>query len=164
MVATFHKGLFSFFILYDFGPGVLDVCSKLVLAVVRTLFDGLDAILQIVGSIAAGAFEKILQIAARTPRWLAAVAAGVIVAVLIWLVFDEKSRNKVYEAVNSLWKKAKPLVDKIVVWIVEGINTLLSYVMIIRPYAGITLTALVSLQKSIAALSEMVKSLEAQEF
>src|SRR5574341_993476 len=163
VVGTYYRGIYSFVVVHDFVPIAVDILSKIVLAIVNRLFQGLSLILEIGENIVAGAVENIMRLISKIPRWLAIVLIGVVASVAVWLAVDAKSRKKVSGTINYIWAKAKPLIENIVVWITDAIEVLVSYVKAMGPYAGVTLTVLVELYESIIEVAEAIKSLQVQE-
>jgi predicted nucleic acid-binding protein len=163
VVAVFHKGFFSFFIMNDITPLVLEGLSKLVMAIAKVLFGFLKQLFEIGVGVISGAFEKIGELISKIPKnaqkWITVGLFAAAAAVLLATIFYEGARKKVTGAIKSVWNNIKPVLEKIVNWLTNIINSLIHYAKLSGPYIGTSVEILAEIQSHIAEISEKIKNL-----
>lgn len=163
MVGVYHRGLFSFFIMSDIVPPVIELAGKLVVGVVKILFEFVVLIATFVKAIIKGAVNSLSNIASKLPDWAIGVLATVSIMMMILIAIDEKTRKKVISGLKSLWSKTKPIIDKITSWLSKCIEILLNYLEKASPYAGMSIVAISDLQKQIELLKKEIKNMKLED-
>ena len=157
VIGIYHKGLFSFFIMTDLVPLIMELAGKLVLGVMSILFEFLSIVVNLSKSLVSGSFNALSNIISRIPLW----ALGVIgVAVVGLLFFHTKTRKKVSSGLKSLWNKIKPIIEKIISWLLYALEKLLNYTEKASPYVGMSVIAINELHKNIIEFSNEIKNIK----
>lgn len=166
VVATFHRGVYSFFIFNDAIPLILKLMAELIAAIVKISFQFLMLVYNIGKGILTGAIDQIIDLFSRIPSsiqkglGIALLIAGVFGAVL--LIFNENLRKKFSTLIHSAWNKIKSFIEKILKWISGVVKTLVYYTKSTGPYAKISFVALADIYKNIMVISEEIKNLYAK--
>jgi len=163
MVGVYHRGLFSFFIMTDFVPPVLELAGKIVTGIVKILFEFIVLIATFAKAIIKGAVNTLSNIASKLPNWATGVLISITLIMTLIMAFDEKMRKKVILGLKSLWSKTKPTINKITSWLVKCINLLLDYLKKVGPYVGITASAIVDLEKYVESLKKEIKNIKLED-
>lgn len=163
MVGVYHRGIFSFFIMTDFVPPIIELAGKLISGIVKILFGFLGLIATFAKAIIQSAINGISNLASRLPDWaIGVLIAATLITILIVAVHDE-TRKKVISGLKSLWKTTKPIIDKITSWLVHCMELLLGYLEKAGPYIGISLIAITDLQKQIILLQNEIKKIKLED-
>lgn len=163
MVGVYHRGLFSFFIMSDVIPPVIELAGKLVIGVVKILFEFVVLIATFVKAIIKGAVNSLSNIASKLPNWATGVLVTVSIIITLLVAFNEKTRKKVILGLKSLWNKTKPTIDKITVWLAKCIELLLDYLKKASPYIGMSAVVISDLQKQIELLKKEIKNMKLED-
>ena len=163
IVGVYHRGLFSFVIISDLIPSVMELAGKLVVGVVKILFEFVVLIAIFVKAIIKGAVNSLSNIASKLPNWASGILITVLIIMMIIIAFDEKTRKKVILGLKSLWGKTKPTIDKITSWLSKCIELLLNYLKKASPYVGMSAIAISDLQKQIELLKKEIKNMKLED-
>jgi predicted nucleic acid-binding protein len=163
MVGVYHRGLFSFFIMSDLIPPVLEVAKDLIVGVVKILLEFVVLIATFDKAIIKGSVNVLSDIASKLPNWVSGVLITVSLIMMILIAIDEKTRKKVISGLKSLWSKTKPTIDKITSWLVKCIDLLLNYLKKVSPYIGMSASVISDLQKQIELLKKEIKNMKLED-
>lgn len=163
VVGVYHKGLFSFFIMTDLIPPVIELAGKLVLSITKILFEFLGIIGSIVKAIVSGSISAITNIFSRMPSWIAGILLAASVLAIIIIIFHDNTRKKVSSKLKPIWNKAKPAIEKIISWLVNCLDKLLIYAEKSSPYLTMSLLAIGELHKNITAFSNEIKNIKLED-
>lgn len=163
MVGVYHRGLFSFFIMSDVIPPVLEVAGKIIVEIVKILFEFILLIATFVKAIIKGVIDSLSNIASRLPDWATGVLITISAILMLVIALDEKKRDKVISAIKTLWGKTKPTIDKITSWLAKCIDLLLNYLKKASPYLGMSANVITDLQKQIELLKKEIMNMKLED-
>src|SRR6185312_7007985 len=159
IVAVFHRGIFSFFVMNDVLPLVIEGISKIIIAIVKSLYQFLVLIFNICVSTLTGAISKLSNFLSKIPSnaQIAIVLSCTLLA--LFLAFHKGARDKISGFIKSMWDKIKSFVITITNFISNAIGKLIQYAKLSGPYVGMSLTILLEIHKHIIVISEEIKNL-----
>lgn len=163
MVGVYHRGLFSFFIITDLVPPVLELAGKLVAGVVKILFEIIGLIATVAKNIIKGTVNGFSRIVSHLPNWATGILVTVLVISLIVVAVHDETRKKIISSLKSLWKKTKPTIDKITSWLAQCVKLLLKYLKKSSPYIGMSAIAITDLHKQIILLQNEIKNIKLED-
>jgi phage-related protein len=132
LVAKYNRGLFSFVIASELTPAALQILSQLVLSLIKTLFQGLKFIYEVVSAIINNATDELGRIISTIPSVIKDSLIGLGIVLVIIVLLDEKIRNNTLGSLNQIAKSVLKvygdLIDRLVEWIKDGIKAIKDYV------------------------------------
>ncbi|MDE1841905.1 MAG: hypothetical protein KGI09_08505 [Thaumarchaeota archaeon] len=159
-VGVFHRGTFSFFIMNDVLPLVLEFLSKAVIAIARGIYEMFKLMWNLLEAAVSGFIEKVGELISRIPPNAQKILCVGIVTLTIILMLHEGARNKVSGLVKSGAKWISNNAKKLINWIIDVISMLVDLAKRAGPHAGTSLTVLVEIHTHLIALSEEIKKLD----
>ena len=163
IVGTFHRGIFSFFILNDFSPLLFDFIKQICLAIAKFLSEILTLALEFMKALATGAISKIWEWLSKAPSWLITILSVGVVASILIIWFHDDTRKKAKDLVQRTKEKIKPILDKIFQLVKALFGKLIGYAEKSAPYAGMALVSFKELSANIEKLQEEVMILLSEE-
>lgn len=163
IVGTFHRGIFSFFILNDISPLLFDFIKQISLSILKFLSEILVLFLGVFKALATGAISKIFELLSKAPSWLLWLFLGAFGVGIIAVLFHDSARNKVKSFAQSTKEKIKPIVDRIIHFMRIFFGKLIEYTKKSAPYASMTLISIKELSENIDKLQEEVQTLLSEE-
>lgn len=163
IVGTYHRGMFSFFVVYDMLPPILGLLKDIITAIVTALMNFIRIIVSVLGAIFSGALEKLANLISRMPPWLSGVLLGAGVITLLLVLLDKKIRNKVSQKLKNVWKEVKPVLTDIFEFLKNLINNLLTKIEKMSPYIGMSSIALKELLKDIEDFKNEIQNLKLED-
>ena len=163
VVGVYHRGLFSFFIMTDFVPPVLELAGRIATEIVKILFEFIALIATFAKAIIKGSVNTLSNIVSNLPNWATGVLISMVLALTLVMVIDENTRKKVISGLKSLWRKTKPSIDNITSWLVNSIDFLLDYLEKMSPYVGIIATTIVDLRKHVESLKMEIMNIKLED-
>jgi len=157
IIGIYHKGLFSFFIMTDFVPLIIELAGKLVLGVISILFEFLGIVVNLSKSIISGSFNALSHVISRIPSWVLVLIG---VAALLVIILHDGTRKKVSTGLKSLWNTVKPIIEKIISWLLNALEKLLNYTEKASPYLGMSVITINELHKNIIEFSNEIKNIK----
>lgn len=163
VVGTYHKGVFSFFILNDLSPLVFELIKQLSVSILKILSEFLLIFVGLSKALISGAISKISQLAAKAPSWFWWFLLGAFGVAAIVLLIRDGARKKVSDTIHSGVEKIKPIITKILELLQKLFSKLIEYVEKAAPYAGMTAIAIKELSDNVQRLRDEIKSLTSEE-
>ena len=152
VIGTFHRGIFSFFILNDFSPLLFDLIKQVSLSILKFLAEILVLFLGFFKAVATGTISKISELLSRAPSWCFwALGVGVVTVLL-----HDGARNKVKNFIQNAKETIKPILDRIISFMKILFSKLIEYTEKSAPYASMTLISIKELSENIRKLEEEV--------
>lgn len=162
-VGTFHRGIFSFFILNDFSPALFDFIRQVCLSITKFLSEILVLVLEFLKSLATGMISKVAEWLSRAPPWLIKIAILVVIVGGMVILLHDDTRKKAEDLVQRSKEKIKPILDKILHLVKVIFEKLIEYVEKSASYASVALVSFEELSANIEKLQEEVITLLAKE-
>ena len=163
IVGTYHRGIFSFFILNDFSPLLFDLIIQLSLSILKLLSEIFFLFLNLIKSIASGTISKILDLLSKAPSWCLPVLAIILITAGIAIALHDDARNKIKHFAQNIKEKVKPYVDKLIYLINTIFGKLIKYAEKSIPYAGMALVAIKELNENIKILKKEIHVMISEE-
>ncbi len=163
MVGVYHRGLFSFFIMSDVVPLVIELAGKLVVGIIKILFEFVVIIATLVKAFIKGSVNTLSNIVSKMPNWAIAVLVIVTIAILSLVAMNEKTRKKMILGLKSIWNKTKSTIGKITVWLVKCMKFLLNYLKKMSPYIEMSAVVIADLEKQIELLKKEIENMKLED-
>lgn len=163
VVGTYHRGMFSFFVLYDVVPSLLGFIKDIITALTAEMLNFIKIIFSALGAILSGSIEKLAGIISRMPSWLGGVLLGAGLITALFILFDEKARTKVSQKLNNIWNKIKPILTEIFEFLKNLINNLLTKIGKLSPYISMSSIALQKLLEDIEDFKKEIRTLKLED-
>ena len=163
IVGTFHRGIFSFFIVNDFSPILFDFIKQICLSIAKFLSEILVLALEFLKALATRTISKIVEWLSKAPSWLLMILSGVAIAGLIAILLHDDTRKKINDLVQRIKEKIKPILDRILHLVKVLFEKLIDYAEKSAPYAGMALVSFKELSSNIEKLQEEVMLLLSKE-
>lgn len=163
IVGTFHRGIFSFFILNDISPLLFEFIRQISLSILKFLSEVLVLFLGLFKALVTGAMSKIIELLSKAPSWLSWVFLGVFVVGTMAVLLHEDTRNKVKSFAQNTKEKIKPILDRIIYFMKMFFGKLIEYVKKSAPYTCMTMLSIKELYKNIDNLQEEIQTLFSEE-
>ena len=163
VVGTFHRGIFSFFILNDMSPLLFDFIKQVSLSILKFLSEIVVLFLGFIKALTTGAISKIFELLSKAPSWLIGILFGIGVASIIVVLLHDDTRNKVKNLAQSIKEKTKPMINKIINFMKVVFGKLIQYTKKSAPYAGMTILSINELSKNVDNLQEEIQTLLSEE-
>ena len=163
MVGVYHRGLFSFSIMSDIVPTVIQLAGQFVMEIVKILCEFVVLIAIFVKAIFKGIVNSLSNIISKFPDGLVRTLAMVLAMVIPLILVDEKIRKKIISAFKPFWNKIKSIINKIITWLSKSIKILLNYLKKIGPYMQIPIAAILNLQKQIELLKKEIENIKLED-
>jgi hypothetical protein len=132
VIAGVYRGLLSFFILNDLTPSTLDFLGKVVLELVKILFDAIKLLLDFFSAVACKAMDEVASLISiffpEIRDWIesGAINAALLAIALIAggvVIIDKDIRNNLFRLTNLIIKSLQPTIDKFVSWLDKSIRS-----------------------------------------
>ena len=162
-VGTFHRGIFSFFILNDFSPLLFDFIKQICLSIAKFLSEILVLALELLEALATGAISKIAGWLSKTPSRLIMILSGVAIAGIMAILLHDDTKKKIKDLGQHTKEKIKPILDRILYLVRVLFGKLIRYAEKSAPYAGMALVSFKELSANIEKLQEEVMLLLSKE-
>ena len=162
-VGTFHRGIFSFFILNNFSRALFDFIKQVCLSIIEFLSEILALVLEFLKSLATGVISKVAEWLSKAPPWFMIVTGIAVVGGTAIVLLHDGTRKKVEDLVQRAKEKIKPILDKIIHLVKAIFEKLIEYVEKSAPYASMALVSFKELSANIEKLQEEVITLLAKE-
>lgn len=162
VVGKFHRGTFSFFIMNDALPVVLEFLAKAVVAIARGLYQILSLMWNILSAALAGLAGKLFSLISKVPPGAQKILGVGLAALAIILIVSKGARDKLLGWTRPILDMVKDGAKKLAEWIVEMISDLIDLVKRAGPHAGTSLTVLAEIHGHLIALAEEIKKLDLQ--
>lgn len=160
IVGSYHRGVFSFFVINDFTPLVFELIRYVCTAIFKVLAEVITFIVKLAKDIVNGTVTGMNQIIEKiNPKFVLVL----LVAITLILLLHEKSRKKVSEVLHSIKEKIQPIVSKILELLKKLLYKLLDYIEKASPYAGMAVDVLKELSNNVEKLREEIKRFSAEE-
>lgn len=163
VIGTFHRGIFSFFILNDFSPLLFNFIKQISLSILKFLSEVLVLFLGFFKALATGAISKISELLSRAPSWFFWLLFGAFGIGIVVILLHDGARNKVKSFAQNAKEKIKPILDKIINFMKILFGKLIEYAEKSAPYASMTLISIKELSENIRKLQEEVRILLSEE-
>ena len=163
LVGGFHRGIFSFFIMHDISPLLLDFVKQVSLSIIKFLSEAIVLVLRFVKDLATGAVSKISEHVDRIPSWIAGILLGVFLSVGAVALLHDDTRKKIKNTIQLVKEKIQPILDKILHLAKALLERLIEYAKKSAPYANMTMIAIEELHTNIQNLKQEVMSLLSEE-
>ena len=159
IVATSHRGVYSFFLYHDIVPKIFELLAKLVVNLLKVIFQFFMFLFKIMKSLAKGAIDRVGKLLSKIPPEVGIMALLLGILGVVLLAHDKDLRGKITSPIKSAWKQVKIFLEKIISWLLDTTQTLVGYTAATKPYVGVSLTALTDIYQNITKLSEEIKKL-----
>ena len=159
VVGVYHRGLFSFVMMSELVPQVVEFAGGLITIIVKIFCEFLVMLTKAVKCIVSGSIDEILKIGSRIPSWV--LLALLILAILV--ISYDSTRKKILNEAKSMYAKAKSLVKKIVLTLTALLKKLLTYVEKLAPYVGSSAVVISNLQHNIALLKKEIENMRIED-
>ena len=163
IVGTFHRGIFSFFILNDISPLLFNFIKQISLSILKFLSEVVVLFLGLFKALATGAISKIFELLSKAPSWISLSILGAFGVGIIAVLLHEDTRNKVKSFAQNTKEKIKPILDRIIHFMKIFFGKLIEYTKKSAPYASMTLLSIKELYENIDNLQEEVQTLLSEE-
>lgn len=160
IVGSYHRGVFSFFIIDEISPLVVELIRYVCGAIFKILVGVIMFVMKLIKAIVEGSVETISKLIEKiNPKFVLLL----LIATSLILIFHEGARKKVLGAIHSIKEKVQPMISKILELLKKIANEILEYVKKVSPYAGMTFEALKELTDNIEKLREEINKFSAEE-
>ena len=159
VVGVYHRGLFSFVMMSELVPQVVEFAGGLITMIVKIFCEFLVMLTKAVKCVVSGSIDEILKIGSRVPSWV--LLALLILAILV--ISHDGTRKKFLNEAKSMYAKAKSLVKKIVLTLTALLKKLLTYVEKLAPYVGSSAVVISDLQHNIALLKKEIENMRVED-
>ena len=159
VVGVYHRGLFSFVIMSELVPQVMEFAGGLITIIVKTFCEFLVMIAKVMKCIVSRSIDEILKIGSRIPLW---VLLALFVLVIL-IISSDSTRKKILNEVKFMYAKAKLLVKKIVSALTALLEKLSTYVEKLAPYVGSPAVVISDLQHNIALLKKEIEDMKVED-
>ena len=163
IVGTYHRGIFSFFILNDFSPLLFNFIKQLSLTILKLLSEMFFLFLNLFKTLATGAISKTFELLSRSPSWVLPIVLIISIGAGIVIAFHDGARNKVKKFLLNAKEKIKPYLDRIIDLIQTILGKLIEYIKKSMPYAGMTLASIKELTDNIDKLREEIQTMISEQ-
>ncbi|WKT57926.1 PIN domain-containing protein [Candidatus Nitrosotenuis chungbukensis] len=163
-VGVFHRGMFSFFIMNDVLPFVLEILGKVIIAIVKGIFEILQLMWDLLKGMTSGAVDKVSDLISRIPpnaKKILGIILGIgLVILTVILISRKETRSKFSEAIKSVLNLIGDNAEKMINWIIDVVSMLIDLAKKAGPYAGMSLTVLTEIHSHLTTLSEEIKKMD----
>ena len=159
VVGIYHRGLFSFTMMSELVPQVVEFAIGLITTIVKIFCDFLVMLVKAVKCVVSGSISEILKIGSRIPLWVFIALFAIAILVIVY----DGTRKKILNAIKSMYVKAKSLVKKIVLMLSVLLKKLLTYVEKLDPYVGYSAVVIRDMLHNIDLLKKEIENMRAED-
>jgi predicted nucleic acid-binding protein len=160
MVAMFHRGVYSFFVLHALLPRFVALLGKILFAIVREVFNVLSLLAELAAGAIAGAIERVAALVGKLPNSLK-IAVGIGLLVIIIALVIEKSREKIISFFAWLWAKIQPILNALAEWLRHAANLIMQLAHSSGPYAFVAMAIATKFYENVREMTDELTKLSA---
>ncbi|MGH2613238.1 MAG: PIN domain-containing protein [Rhabdochlamydiaceae bacterium] len=160
IVGVFHRGTFSFFIMNDVLPLVLEFLYKAVIAIARGIYGILKLIWGLLKAAVSGLIKKAGELISMIPPNAQKILGIGLAGLAILLILRKGVRDRLLGWISPILELVRDSAEKMAKWVIGMISTLIDLAKRAGPHAGTSLTVLAEIHTHLIALSEEIKNLD----
>jgi predicted nucleic acid-binding protein len=159
VVAVFHRGVYSFFLLHDTIPLMMALVGKMLWAVVSAVFSILEGLLDLAVNVVSGTVSMIANVLSGFPDKVWVILGIIALVGGIIAVAHDGAREWIVEKTKELWRKVKPALVRVLEWITQTVDFVAKLARSSTPYAGVSIVILGEIHQNVTDLVEEVKKM-----
>lgn len=159
VVAVFHRGIYSFFLLHNAIPIMMALVEKILLAIVSAVFSNLEGLLDLAVNVVSGTVSMIAKVLSGVPDKVWIILGIIALVAGIIAVAHDGAREWIVEQIKELWRKVKPALVRVLEWMTQTVDFVVKLARSSTPYAGVSIVILGEVYQSVTDLVEEVKKM-----
>jgi len=161
VVGVYHRGLFSFVIVSETSPVVLDLSVRVIAGIARILSGLVAKIAGLVKAAAVGALDKLFDTVSKYPEWTLVGSIALLVSLAI--LANEKAKDKTVSLLKSGWEEIRHAIRDFLSGLADCATSLLDRLKKAGPYAEAAVTAITELSGHVEKLRKQVTEVKLSE-